>query len=150
VEEQRRRAVALLARPPETLTDGGKNTLRTLAVSIEELGHIQREQGKPECIDNYKDCIPLYQCIGDQHAEAVLVFNIGHTYKELPVLRDLDEAERWYQRSLELLEVSDRIMRGRCIGQLGFVALERSKDAKKAGKTQEEIVRHLNTAADYY
>jgi tetratricopeptide (TPR) repeat protein len=150
VDWNRRRAAALFARPPESLTDGEKNILRTLAVSLELLGHIQREQGKPECADTYKDCILLYQRIGDQPAEAVLVFNLGRAYTELPALRDLDEAERWYKRDLELEDPRDHKGRAQALGQLGCIALERSKDAKKAEKTKEEILRHLNAALGYY
>jgi tetratricopeptide (TPR) repeat protein len=98
VEEQRRRAVALLARPPESLADGEKNTLRTLAVAIEQLGNIQRELGRAECANTYQEAIPLIQQIGDKPEEAVIAFNLGHAYKDLPALRDLDEAERWYKR----------------------------------------------------
>ncbi|MBN1449877.1 MAG: CHAT domain-containing protein [Anaerolineales bacterium] len=150
VEWDRRDAEPLLACPPESLNAGEKNALRTLAVSIEQLGHIQREQAKPECADNYKETIPIYQQIGDRPAEAVLVFNLGHAYKNLPALRDLDEAERWYQRALELENPNDKKGQGLDLLQLGTVAYERFKDAKKEGKTEEELLQHLNTAVDYY
>ncbi len=113
VEWDRREAAPLLARPPEALSAGEKNTLRTLAVSIEQLGHIQREQGKPECVETYKESIPI---VSDKlqatAAEAIAAFNLGHAYKDLPALRDLDEAERWYRRSLELFDEGDRLARG--------------------------------------
>ena len=49
------------------------------------------------------------QRIGDRAAEAVAAFNLGHAYKDLPALRDLDAAERWYRRSLELDDPRDRL-----------------------------------------
>ena len=58
-------------------------------------------------------------------------FNLGHAYKDLPALRDLDEAERWYQRSLELFAEGDQIGKSKCYSQLGLVAYERFNDAKK-------------------
>ena len=36
-----------------------------------------------------------------------------------PALRDLAQAERWYQQSLELHDERDRLGRGRCLFQLG-------------------------------
>ncbi len=149
VEWDRRNAAPLLARPPESLGAGEKNTLRSLAVSIEQLGHIQREQGKPECAETYKETIPIYQQIGDKSAEAVLVFNLGHAYKNLPALRDLDQAKRWYQRSLELRAEGDKLGRGKCHNQLGATAYEQFTEARKAGRPQDELLRHLNTAVDY-
>jgi len=69
---------------------------------------------------------------------------------QLPTLRDLDEAERWYQRALSLYSPQDRKNRAQATGQLGLVAYERFKDAKKERKAEEELLKHLNTAADYY
>ncbi|MFZ5910326.1 MAG: CHAT domain-containing tetratricopeptide repeat protein [Chloroflexota bacterium] len=150
VDWDRRNAAPLLARPPESLDAGERNTLRTLAVSMEQLGQIQREIGMADCAQTMKEAIPICQVIDDKAEEAILAFNLGHAYMQLPALRDLDQAERWYRRSLELLDKNDRIMRGRCTGQLGLVAYERFNDAKKEGKTKEELLQHLNTAADYY
>ena len=103
VEWYRRNAASLLTRPSESLSDGEKNMLRTLAVSIAQLGNILLEQGKPEIVESSLEAITIYQKIGDKASEAVRAYNLGHAYKDLPALRNLDEAERWYRRSLELL-----------------------------------------------
>lgn len=150
VEFARSRAASLLARPAESLSVGEKNTLRSLAVSIEQLGHIQREQDKPECANSYKEAIPLCQQIGDKPEEAVLAFNLGHAYKDLPTLRNLDEAERWYRRSLELRAEGDGLGRGKCNNQLGATTYEHFIDSRKEGKAEEELLKHLNAAVDYY
>ncbi|MBK9603818.1 MAG: tetratricopeptide repeat protein [Anaerolineales bacterium] len=83
-------------------------------------------------------------------AEAVAAFNLGHAYKNLPALRNLDEAERWYRRSLELRAEGDRKGRAITVGQLGFTAREHFTDAKKEDKAEEELLKHLNAALDYY
>lgn len=150
VDVARRKATPLLARPPESLDAGEKNTLRTLAVSIEQLGHIQREQGKPECTDVYQEAMPFCQKIGDKAEEAVLALNLGHAYKNLPALCNLDEAERWYKEALKLFaEVKSKNV-AQTLGQLGLVAYKRFQDTRKEEKTQKTLARHLNTAADYY
>ena len=150
VDEQRRRAASLLTRPAESLSAGEKNTLRTLAVSMEQLGQIQRDTGMAECARTMQDAIPICQKIGDKAEEAILAFNLGHAYKDLPALRNLDEAERWYRRSLELRAEGDRKGRAITVGQLGLVSYERFNDAKKEGKAEEELLKHLNAAVDYY
>jgi hypothetical protein len=150
VDWDRRRAASLLARPAELLSDGEKNTIRTLSISTEEFGNILREQGKAECAEIYKEVIKLNDFIGDNVGSAVTAFNLGHAYKDLPALRNLDEAERWYRRSLELHAEGDRLGRGKCHNQLGATAFKRFNDAKKEGKTEEELLKHLNTAVDYY
>jgi tetratricopeptide (TPR) repeat protein len=139
-----------LGRPPDALDGTQRNAIRTLAVSLEQLGHIQREQGQPDCVPAYEEAVQLYQRIGDRPAEAVAAFNLGHAYKDIPALRDLDKADEWYRRSLELRDERDRNGRARCVGQLGYVAWERFKEARTANKPTNELTHYLTTALNYY
>ena len=150
VEWERRNAAPLLARPPEALNAGEKNMLRTLATSLNQLSVILREQNSPEATKPDEEAFEILTRAKDNVSAAVVAFNLGHAYKDLPALRDLDEAERWYQRSLELFDKNDRLAHGKCHNQLGYVAWERFMDAKKDEKKKEELLKHLNTAADYY
>jgi tetratricopeptide (TPR) repeat protein len=150
LDEQRRHSASLLTRPVESLNTGEKNTLRSLAVSLENLGSRHREQNKPDCVKSYQEAIPLCQQIGDKAEEAICAFNLGRAYTELPALRNLDEAERWYRRSLELYAEGDRKGRAITIDQLGIISYERFNDAKKEGKAEEELLKHLNAAIDYH
>lgn len=146
MEWDRKNAAAALATPPDKLDDTARNAIRTLAVSLEQLGHIQREQGKPDCVAAYEEAVSLYQRIGDRPAEAVAAFNLGRAYTDIPTLRDLDKAERWYRRSLELRDERDRQGRAGCVGQLGQVAYEHFNEARAA----DQLTHHLQTAADFY
>lgn len=161
VDWDRRSASALLARPAEALSAEEKNRLRTLSVSISQLADILREQNKAECVDSYQEDYDISLRIDDKPGAAVAAFNLGHAYKDLPALRNLDEAERWYRRSLELRAEGDRKGRAQSVGQLGCIARERFQDAKKAltpsplplgegERVREELLQHLNAAAKYY
>ena len=143
-------AAEVLDAPEEALDDAARHRIRTLAVSLEQLGHILRGQAKPECILPYEEGAELCQRIGDKPEEAIIAFNLGCVYQELPALRDLDEAERWVRRSLELHAAGDRLGRGKCVGQLGGVAYERFKGAREAGAPEETLLAHLNEAAQQY
>jgi tetratricopeptide (TPR) repeat protein len=68
----------------------------------------------------------------------------------LAEIRNLEEAERWYQRSLELYLEGDSLGRGDCMAQLGSVAYERFRDAREAGKPAAELAGHLSRALDLY
>ena len=149
VERDRSRAASLLSRPAESLSAGEKNTLRTLAMSLGELGRIQQEIGQPDCVKSFQETFEITQHIGDVSA-AIAAFNLGHAYKNLPALRNLDEAERWYQRALSLCAPQDKKNRAQATGQIGNVTLERFKEAKKEGKTERDLLKHLNAAVDYY
>jgi tetratricopeptide (TPR) repeat protein len=119
-------------------------------VSIEQLGQIQRDIGMVECAQTLQDANPLCQKIGDKGEEAILALNLGHAYIDLPALRNLDEAERWYRRILELVNKDDRLGNGKGTLCLGHVNRERFKDAEKEGKAEEELLKHLNAAVGYY
>jgi tetratricopeptide (TPR) repeat protein len=150
VDWARRRAAPLLALPPEGLDARQKNQIRTLAVSVEALGHVQLGDNRVACVAAYKEALALYQRIEKKPEEAVLAFNLGHAYKDLPTLRDLSEAEQWYRHSLDLRASGDRLGRGQCAIQLGTVALERFRDARTAGWPKKELLVFLNDAARWY
>jgi tetratricopeptide (TPR) repeat protein len=150
VDWNRQRAAPALSVPPEALDRGQRNAIRTLAVSLEELGHTQREQGQPECVAVYEEAVSLNQRIAAQPAEAVVAFNLGHAYLTLSTIRDLAQAEHWYRRSLELRDERDRKGRGGCLAQLGLVGHERFTEARAANKPEEELLRYLNAAVKFY
>ena len=155
VDWDRQRAAEELAKPVEDLTDAERNTVRTLCVSLSDLGHTLREQGKPECVRAYKEDYDLSLRIDDRPGAAATAFNLGHVYTggetgQTSSLRDLDQAEQWYRHSLELRDEHDRLGRSKCLGQLGAVARERFKDARAADRPEKELLRLLNDAAGLY
>ncbi|MGQ0605095.1 MAG: tetratricopeptide repeat protein [Anaerolineales bacterium] len=150
MEWERRRAAPAIALPPESLDGSQRNAIRTLAASLHDLGQIHRELGKVDCVTSYEETANLMHRIGDKPAEAIAAFNLGHAYKDIPALRDLAQAERWYRRSLELRDERDRQGRARCFGQLGLVAYERFTEARAASKLDNELLQHLNAALQFY
>jgi tetratricopeptide (TPR) repeat protein len=145
----RKRAAPLLASPLEMLDNTALNTIRSLAVSVEVLGHIQRQQRSPDCVAAYEEAANLFRHIGDRPAEAIVAFNLGHVYKTLPTRRDLGQAEHWYRRSLELTDRRDRQQQARCLRELGAVAFERFIEARTAQRSVEELAGHIATAANF-
>ncbi|MCB9452986.1 MAG: CHAT domain-containing protein [Anaerolineaceae bacterium] len=148
-EGVRQQDAPYLDQPDTALDNTGRHWLRTLGVSLEELGHIQREVGQADCVKNYEEAITLYQRIGDQAAEAVAAFNLGHAYLTIPAIRDLDQAEEWYQKSLKLRPEGDPVGQGKSLNELGRVQYERFNAARKAGQ-MEDAARFLVKAAEYY
>jgi tetratricopeptide (TPR) repeat protein len=127
--------------------DDNTNSQRTLAVSLQELGEIQRETGRAECVAAYRESFDLAQQIGDGPVSAGSAFNLGHAYLSL---HNLTEAERWYRRSLGLRAEGDRMGRAGCLGQLGHVALGRFQEARRANQAGAVLLGHLNDARGLY
>lgn len=150
VDWNRHHAATALTTPPEELDAAQRHAIHDLAVSLHELGQIQRELGQCECVDMYEESLILSERIGERTGAAICAFNIGNVYNEIPLLRDLAHAERWYRRSLELFDKCYRLGRAKCLGQLGTVAYERFHEALAAKQSEEEPSQHLNDAFKFY
>lgn len=150
VEWSRQQAAAALVMPKELLDNFQRNVIRTLGVSLTQLAEILVEQNKDDCLALFQQATALFQLIGDHVTEAITAFNLGIAYKELSSIRDLDKAERWYRRSLELYEEHDRLGRAKCIYQIGQIYSLRLREARKANKPRTELDQNFNTAVKFY
>jgi tetratricopeptide (TPR) repeat protein len=148
IEWNRQRASSALRLLPERLSPTQRNVIRTLAVSLGELGWIQRELGQPGCVQSYKEDYDLALRIDDQKSAAAAAYNLGRVYESLPGVRDFDKAEPWLKRSLELHSKDDRLGRGRCLGELGGLAYDRFVEAMEAHHPEAEAFKHLNRSLD--
>jgi tetratricopeptide (TPR) repeat protein len=150
VEWDRIRAGPALKIPVESLDRVERNKLRTLAVSLETLGRIQRELEQEECVASYEEALRISERIADRTLAAICAFNLGHVYRSFPSVRNLDTAEWWYRRSAELTDERDLQGRAKCIGQLGSVAYERFQEASSARRPEPEVLGHLKEALVLY
>lgn len=147
----RQQAAAALAMPEDApLNDEQHNRIRTLAVSLEALGHILREQGSSKCVVQYEESIQHCQHIRDTAEENINHFNLGHAYKDLPDIRDLDAAEAAFQRSLALWAASDVLNRSASIKEIGVVHYERFREARQRDEPPETLLRHVQAAEEHY
>lgn len=150
VESERQRAQPALALSTDVLDSTQRNVIRSLATSLHDLGQIQRELGQAECVTAYQESLTLSEHIGEKAGAAICALNLGNSYKDIPAVRDLDQAEHWYLRSLELRDERDHLGRGRCLVQLGTVAYERFNEARAANLSKAELLQHLNAALQSY
>lgn len=150
VDWDRQRAEAALAVVPDKRNGSQQNDIRTLAVSLHELGQIQREQGSQTCAETYREAFDVAGAIGNAAVQASCAFNLGSAHREIADLRDLNEAERWYRKTLDLRPAGDALGRGRALGQLGLVAYDRFDDARTAKRPVEELGRLLAESVQLY
>lgn len=151
VKWNRQRASAEMALPKDApLNDKQRNRLRTLSVSVFALGQIMREDGKAECLQSYQEALEIDRRIGDKAAQAVDEYNIGHAYRTIPAIHNLDAAEAAYQRGLDLHDPNDVLGRSKCIHQIGMVHHERFLDARKRKEPVETLLRHAQAAGKQY
>jgi hypothetical protein len=133
---RRTRASDALVTVPELRTDDQRGTIRDLSVSFHELGQTQFQNNDPACADSYRESLALAQATNDRGGQASCAYNLGVAYMSIAALRDFDSAEHWLQQSLDLRPSGDNSGRGKALGQLGGVALERWDAAIKKGSPQ--------------
>ncbi len=150
VRWDRKRAAPAFSIPADLLDAPQHNNIRSLAVSLQQLGTIQRELGQAECEKSYNESLELSERIGDRALAATCAFNLGRVYSGLLDLRDLNQAEHWYLRSLELRDKHDRLARAGCVGQLGSIAFERFEETRAAVEPENDLLQHLKQALRRY
>jgi len=142
----REQAAAALATPDSQLTPGQRSRIRSLAVTLNDLGQILRDQDEPGCLSSYQEALHLFQRIGARAEEANVAVELGNAYQSLPGKRDLDQAEHWYRHSLDRWADQDRVGRAKSLWGLGAVAHERFDDARADGADKAVLIEHLNAA----
>ncbi|MCX6916686.1 MAG: hypothetical protein NT167_27190 [Verrucomicrobia bacterium] len=147
----RQQAASALALPTDAPLDPDqRNRIRNLGVSVFVLGHILMEQGSPDCVAVYEETIRYSQRIQDTAGEAVDHFNLGHAYKDIPAIRNMDAAEAAYRRSLDLRDPNDALGRSRCIKQIGMVHHGRFDESRQRGEPSETVLKHAQAAEKHY
>jgi len=149
VERYRVRAQPALQATPDNRDDEALRLIRNLAVTLEALAETQRLQGDPTSVDALLEALEYCQEIGDTAEEAACAYNLGVWYQRTSDTRDLEEAERWYKHSLGLQGGSDRLGRAKCLDELGSVVHDRWREARAAGKPDDQIRQLLDEAAKY-
>jgi tetratricopeptide (TPR) repeat protein len=142
----RQRAEAALTRPAGQLTSRDRHLIRNLAVTLQDLAELLVEQDEPACLPAYREALDLAHRIEDTTGEANLAGNLGNAYLTVTGLRDLDQAQHWHQRGLDLTPEHDRLGRAAAHGQLASVAYQRFLAARDTGAEPATQLTHLNDA----
>ena len=129
---RRTQATAQALTAGSDLTDSERRQVGAVAAAEGNLGRVLCVSAQPEGPDHLLRTAELPHRIDDRRAESRAVANLGTAYDQWQQLRDLDQAERWYQRSLDL-SWDDSEFSARLWLRLGNVAYERFLDGLNAG-----------------
>ena len=138
---------ATLLSPLEKWVSEQRLAVNSLGKSLTDLGDVRRAQGEASCIVAYQEAFDLFQKLNSRSQEATCALNIGMAYVEVTAARDLDRAEHWISKSLELRAPGDNVGQAISLGSLGLVALHRFDDAIAGGQPKGELLTHLTAAA---
>jgi tetratricopeptide (TPR) repeat protein len=112
--------------------------LRSLGTDYGQLGLLLLEQQKPEAVTYLEKAQAVFDEAGEPGMNARVAGNLANAYLKIPELRDLDLAEQWLVRAIELYG-EDRMGRGRCLGQLAQVKQAQLEQMLATGADQDAI-----------
>lgn len=146
VRQARDNAAEALSVPPDRLDDVQRHAIRNLVAALKSTGNNLATQHQAGWLEHYREAIELCRRLADPREESSICHNLGNAYLSVPASRDLDEAERWLRRSLELCG-DDRHARGGSMRELGWVAYERFHEAAREPGGLDRARPHLAAAA---
>src|SRR5271157_650077 len=129
-----------------SLSDTDRLGIRSLVSSLYYLGQIQQDREEPACVASYKEALDLAELIGEHTGARICAYNLASAYMHLPAILDLDRAEIWCRRALNSCGEADRLGRGKCLNQLGAVALERFRGGQDVGEPEDLLLAYLDDA----
>jgi CHAT domain len=138
IVQSRREAEATLAIPAVARDDRQRLRVHNLAIALQELGEILRQCDQSECIEAYEEAFRLLLENDEIPSAATCALALGNAYRDVTALFDLDAAAHWYEESLRLRPVHDRLGRARSLGSLAFVSAFRFKMAVLEKHSEEE------------
>ncbi len=147
---ERRECEQIKLEDPPRLNPSEKKKLRDLAIATARLADILRDKGNTGCLGLNEEALHIYRAIEDRIGVSIRLHNMGHVFKNVPRLRDLDKAARYYSQAYKSYPEQDRLARAQCLGQLGAVSLERLQEGINTGKSEHDLLIHLNAGIKYY
>ena len=145
----REEAAPFITTASEQWDEDARQVVRRWAESLYRLSSIMRKQGFPEPkVD--QEAVDLVQQLGETETASQWTFELGLAYTDEPGVRNLDQADRWFQQSLALRDEDDRLGRAGCYSELGRVSWELFGMARKANMAQTDLMRHLSDTRQHY
>jgi tetratricopeptide (TPR) repeat protein len=132
------------------LSPGEEKKLQYLAIATGRLADILRDKGSSESIALNEEALKIYDTIADRVGRAVRFLNLGHIYKNIPHLEDLDLAAEYYSKALDLYWKEDGLAQAQCLGQLGAVCLKRLEKEKNLNAPGSLASHYVEMAIEYY
>lgn len=149
VDKKRQYVMHILTKPIDSLDSSQMNDVVNFAIHLMNLGIAQFERLNPDCVAVLKESFELCKKTDHKRTAADCAFNLGHVYTGIVGIQDLNEAKRWYEKSLELREEHDRSGRGLSFHELGQVAYARFQKGLASGEPEKRLVNHLNEAIHF-
>lgn len=140
---RRRKAAPVLSKPKELRTESESSIVFDLHSTLFNFGTILVNAGKPPGIDLLSETFDLLLELGNEGGAADCAFSIGQAYMLIGELYDLDKAELWLRKAIELGDARDSQRHAMRLHELGNVWYARFVRLRDSGETRIEILEDM-------
>ncbi len=143
-------ATAALDKSKDEWTENDRHAISNLAITLGNFGILKFEALDKSCIGLLNDAFDFEIQLDDKDNAAANAFHIGHAYFSIVEIKDLDKAESWYQKSLELMSKDDTLKYAMRLHELGQICYARFIEAVLSDKQNLDVLNDLiNKAAGF-
>jgi tetratricopeptide (TPR) repeat protein len=150
LDRERSKCMPLLSRPEGELSPEQVHAIKNLVIHENDLGLVLGEQNDPECLGQFNRAIELSAHIKDVEGQAHTLYNVAGALSTIDSIRNFDTADRYIVDAFNLTVDSNSHFRARCLGQRGFIALERYKAKMDSGATTPSDKQLVLDAINFY
>jgi tetratricopeptide (TPR) repeat protein len=127
-----------------------RKRLNDLAIAIGRLADVLRQQDNSECVALNEEALAIYKLIQEKPGIAIRHLNLGHCYKNIEAIRDLQKSEQNYQDAYSSYPETDRLARAQCLAQISMIWIERVEEEAERGPVTADLEPQLNAAVAQY
>jgi tetratricopeptide (TPR) repeat protein len=128
-----------------------KTALSGLGTVLQNYGIMRWLDGDPKCVEPLQEAMEISERLGERDGVEAAAMHLGHAYVDFPAIRNLEKAEGYYQRILDLAsERNDPFDMSHALHEIGQIYYHRFVE-KMHGQNQnmEEINALANEALHY-
>jgi len=139
------------ADPSAELDSRSRVALSGLSSVLQDYGVSRWLDGDPKCVESFEECLSVSERLGEGDEREGTLMQLAHAYVDFPDIRDLEKAEHFYRRVLDLAtKRGDPVGMAHAMHEVGQVMYRRFVDEMiSENPRMDQIDLFLNEASKY-
>jgi tetratricopeptide (TPR) repeat protein len=132
------------------LVGESQTALSGLGTVLQNYGIMRWLDGDPKCVEPLQEAMEISERLGERDGVEAAAMHLGHAYVDFPAIRDLEKAEGYYQRILDLAtERKDPFDMSHALHEIGQIYYHRFVEGMRARNPEEQVLALANEALHY-
>ena len=111
-------------KPGSRYSEAERRSLNDLAIATGRLADILRQKEDALCVPLNEEAIAIYKLVEQKSSIAIRELNLGHCYKNVPSIRNLEAAEKHYRLAIDSYPENDTLARSQALAQISMTWLD--------------------------